>query len=88
MADRSAGEPPRALFVWHPDDQLVIEVQNVAQQLGFTLTDAVSFLVGLGIAKGNEIGLLNGRATTPMEPDELFARLAAYLLEDDGPTPQ
>jgi hypothetical protein len=66
---------------WHPEDQLVIEVQYAARRLGMSFHDAVSFLVGMGIAKGNELGILAGRATEPMDPHELLARMSEYLFK-------
>lgn len=75
--------PPPTVVRWAPDDQLVIEVERAALQLGLGFEDTVSLLVGMGIAAAQEAGLVSGRATTPMDPAELFRRLAAHLLGAD-----
>ena len=65
------------------DDTFVIEVEHAAKRLGFSFQDTVSLLVGLGLSTAIEIGLLDGRATRPMDRGELLTRMAAKLMEDE-----
>lgn len=65
---------------WDPDDAFVIEVEAVAKRLGTSFQDSVSFLVGLGLGHAREIGLIGERVTEPMDPEELFRRLAESIL--------
>lgn len=69
------------LVQWEPDDTLVIEVQAAADHLGFSFHDAVSLLVGIGLAEAIELGVLPGRATVPMDRGELLTRILAKLQE-------
>jgi hypothetical protein len=70
---------------WHADDTLVVEVEKAAGELGMKLNDAVSFIVGVGLGRVHEMGLVSGRATEPMDPAELFRRLAEAITLSDNP---
>jgi hypothetical protein len=66
---------------FHVDDTLVIECRAVADRLGLTLEQAVSFLVGMGIARGQDLGILGPRVTRPAD---LFAMLMLWGVGDAG----
>jgi hypothetical protein len=71
-------EVPKLEF--YIDDTLVIEVQNIADQIGLSFQDTVSLLVGLGMGYGHEQGMFGPRVTEPMTPEVMFRKLAEAIL--------